>query len=275
VDVNAPGTQEPPRSEETSRADGIAGPSRRFNSVTRRKLSSRITQDLASEILLGHLQPGAQLPPEGQLADEFEVSRQVVREAVKHLEVIGMVVTRQGKPAAVAYPENWNEFSHELLEARRDAGQLDDMLLELLEMRRLIEIEAAALAAERATTTDLDALQKEVGRMESCLHDPAAYAARDFEFHQAILRGTRNRLLPLLGRQLRPALEFTREVSVRTGTAIPETSFAEHKRILEAIERRHPQAARDAMTEHLSWTANLTFSALQARLVTNDPQVLR
>lgn len=249
----------------SSESEG-AGVGRPFSSVARHNLASDVTRQLIKRVLEGGLRPGDQLPPENRLSSEFAVSRQVIREAMSNMSSLGLVITRQGKPAEMAPHESWNEFAPEILEGRRETGQLDAILLELLELRRLIEIEAVSLAAARATPADLKTMSEALIAMDGSLDDPAAYAISDIAFHQAILKGTRNRLLPLLSAQLRPFLEFTRELSARTRAGSLAVAHQSHRTIFDAIVAKDADAARTSMADHLSWTANLSFAELATHL---------
>lgn len=270
------GSREPPR--RTGREDDPKGGQparsgrRRFKSIATETLSGRISRQLIGDILRGEFAAGQEIPAEDQLAEEFGVSRPVVREAVKHLSVLGLVQSRQGRQTRVAPYESWNHFSPEILAARREAGAVEDVLLELLELRRMIELEAAALAATRATPPDIEAMQDALTALDRSLDDPAKFTQGDIEFHDAILRATRNHLVPRLFDLMRPLLEFGREISVSTRPQGPAVSQAGHRAIFEAVRRGSPSEARKAMEEHLSWTANLQLSEREVRLALDRAQ---
>ena len=215
-----------------------APPGHQFESVTRLTLGGKVTEVLVTEIVGGAFNAGDQLPAEMNLATQFGVSRQVIREAIGQLTLLGLVTTRQGAPSRIAPNENWNEFAPALLEARQATGAYDDILLELLELRRMIELDAAALAAERATASELVAMSQSLSDMDRCMLDPLAFSLHDLRFHQLIMLATRNRLLPLLFQQLRPLLAFGREISARSRPDGMSTSQAGHKAVLIAIEAR-------------------------------------
>ena len=243
-----------------------ASPGARFRSVASESLPRRVSRELIGGILRGDFSSGDELPSEDQLAKEFGVSRPVVREAVRHLRVLGLVHTRQGRQARVAPYEGWNHFAPDLLAARRDAGVVEDVLLELLELRRMIEVEAAASAAQRATPADLQALREALDALDSAATDIRQFTLADIQFHDAILHATQNHLLPRLFDLLRPLLEFGREISVSTRPQGTLVSQAGHRAVYEAIRAGSAEDARRHMEEHLSWTANLDFSERAVRL---------
>src|SRR3990170_2646334 len=187
------------------------------------------------------------------------VSRSVVREATKAVTMLGMIRSRQGRGTEVLPYENWNEFAPEVIEARRENRTVDEFLVHLLELRRIIEVEAAELAARRAEAEDIATMRSLVAAMEEVGDDVAAFARVDVRFHDAILAATGNRPLRSLLRSIEPALLTARTVSLTTRRAGVKRSTKEHRAIFEAIAGRSAQRARRAMSSHLSWTANLSL----------------
>ncbi len=229
-------------------------------------LSNQLATELVKDILQARYRPGDALPTEEDLARRYDVSRAVVREAVQAVSMLGLTDRRQGRNTHVSSPTEWNDFAPELLRARAELGIVEDVLVELLELRRLVEVEAAALAAERATDPDIQRLQEILAQMDAAVGKRQDYTPLDVAFHDAMLQATGNHLLPRLFAQLRPVLEFAREVSAMTRPDALVTSQREHAAICQAIADRSPQAARAAMSQHLSWTANLDFSERIAEL---------
>jgi GntR family galactonate operon transcriptional repressor len=232
----------------------------RFRSVATHTLPRQVARALVGSILLGELKPGEPLPAAGDLARQFEVSRPVVREALKIVATLGMVTSRQGHYSRVAERAAWNDLAPELLAARLEVGAVDDILGDSLELRRVIETEAAALAAERATREDLAVMREELDALNLATGNTDAYTVHDVAFHDAVLRATHNRLFRQLIDQMREVLVLTRAVSV---TAIPDRLPASqhgHKAIFEAIEARAPERARQAMADHLGWAERVNVS---------------
>jgi GntR family transcriptional regulator, galactonate operon transcriptional repressor len=234
----------------------------RFSSVRAETLSRRITREIIASIIQGHYGPGDLLPTEDELCQQLGVSRSVVREATKAVTILGMVRSRQGRGTEILPYENWNDFAPEVIEARRDLQTVDEFLVHLLELRRIIEVEAAGLAAQRAEEQDISTMASLVGAMEEVGDDVAAFARLDVGFHDAILAATGNRPLRSLLRSIEPALLTARQVSLATRQAGVRRSTKEHRAILEAITERSAARARRAMTSHLSWTANLSLDRL-------------
>ena len=243
-----------------SRSDTVgtrAGPAHRFASVTAETLSRRITRELIASIIQGHYGPGDLLPTEEELCQQLGVSRSVVREATKAVTILGMVRSRQGRGTEVLPDENWNEFAPEVIEARSDLQTVDEFLVHLLELRRIIEVEAAGLAARRADAEAIATMASLIAAMEDA-DDVEAFARLDVRFHDLILAATSNRPLRSLLRMIEPALLAARTVSLTTRRAGLKRSAKEHRMIADAIRERSATRARRAMTTHLSWTANLS-----------------
>lgn len=230
-----------------------------------------MSREIAKAILSGGFTTGSRLPSETELARFYDVSRPVVREAVKQLAALGLVHTHQGRGTMVAPAADWQEFSPELLAVRMELGDIDDLLLELLEIRRMLETEAAGLAAQRATAADLAVISGHLERMDERLHDLELFTKGDVAFHQAILEATRNRLVGTFFGPFQELLHEARTLSLRTRPGGALESQRGHRAIFNAINRRAPASARRAMAQHLSWTANLELGDLERRLRDRSP----
>jgi DNA-binding FadR family transcriptional regulator len=235
-----------------------------FQSLAAQTLSHQVAQALVASIVLGQFQPGDSLPAAGDLAREFKVSRPVVREALKEVSTLGMVESRQGRYTRVADRSAWNDLSPDLLSVRLAVGAVDDIIVDSLELRRVIETEAAALAAQRATDDDLAAMRETLEVLARELDDTPAYVAHDVAFHDAILRATNNRLFLRLLDQMRELLVLARTVSATARSDRRPESQAGHRAIFAAIERHDPEAARLAMADHLSWAESVNVGDYRA-----------
>lgn len=184
------------------------------------------------------------LPPERQLAEKLQVSRQVVREATKRLELQGLLEVRHGVGTKVVdrlhAPLN---RSFELL--MPEAG---DRLRNLTEMRAMIEPQLAAFAATRATTTDLRALRTAHQKLEAADNQEEAVNA-DMEFHRALAKAAGNPIADLMLESLAELGKDSRSQTI--GTVGKGPALEHHAQILAAIEKRQPEAAAKAMARHL------------------------
>jgi DNA-binding FadR family transcriptional regulator len=209
------------------------------------------------DIVAGALEPGDMLPREADLATQFSVSRGVAREAIRGLEERGLVSVKHGRGATVNADVEWDLFSPDVLAVLLESAQGAEVLREYLECRRILEIEAAGLAAERATAAHLsvlaDALAQMTAGAERAVSNPAAeafYHEADIAFHRAVIAATGNRALSRMTDPIHRALAAARRPLARPEQRL-QRSLPEHQRILTAIADHDPTAAREAMGAHL------------------------
>ncbi|NLX06468.1 MAG: FadR family transcriptional regulator [Phycisphaerae bacterium] len=204
---------------------------------------------LQRSIIAGGYEPGSVLSGEGKMAQELGVSRTVVREAMRVLEARGLVEIAQGKapryrggnPEAVS-------ASLEVLLMRKDHG-----LMDLLEVRRHLETEIAALAAERATPEQIEAMQQAIDDLRLAKDDLDAMVEADIRFHNLLAEATGNLVFRIILEPLMGVLQAARRQTLTvSGAAHPADR---HQIILEAIKRRSPDETRENMARHLELTA--------------------
>jgi DNA-binding FadR family transcriptional regulator len=221
------------------------------------RLHENVMRVLMGDIVGRRVQAGGWLPREADIAAQFGVSRGVARECIRGLEERGLVVVKHGRGATVRPEERWNVLDPDVLGALLDSGRGAAILGEYLESRRILEIEAAGLAAERAQQVHLAALSDAFDRMAAtasrALDSPAAeelYHEADIAFHRALIDATGNRALGSMTEPIHRALIAARRPLARPDVRL-ERSLPEHQRILAAVARAAPDAARDAMRDHL------------------------
>lgn len=206
-----------------------------------------IADFLAAQIRSGDLPPGARLPTEHALAERFEVSRPVVREAISRVKADGLVHSRQGSGLYVASPLDRRSFKVEV-----SPGEDFAVALKLFELRLPIEMAAARLSAARRTDEDLALMEAAHRDMEERDGDVEGQVAADLRFHHAIATATRNsyyvELMAYLGGVLHEGMRFARS---KSGTRVRGLTIEEHARILRAIRERNPELAALAVLTHI------------------------
>ncbi len=214
------------------------------------RLSDRLAVLLGDEIGAGVLRPGDRLPTEQQLAQWHGVSRTVVREAVHQLKSRQLVVSRQGSGVFVA-PTPLNQplaFDPAVL------GSVQ-AVVHVVELRRVIEAEMAAFAAERATRTQIAALRRALKAIDAAAAAGQDGVAEDLTFHRAIGEATGNPqftlLLGFLEQYLREGMRITRGNEARR-LDFMQAVRVEHGAIVEAIAARDPALARRRAREHMA-----------------------
>jgi DNA-binding FadR family transcriptional regulator len=212
---------------------------------------------LLADIVSGTPSPGGAALRETDIADRFGVSRGVARECVRGLEERGLVSVKPGRGATVNPPDRWAVFDPDVVSALLDAERGLEILGDYLECRRILEVEAVALAAERADDGDLAALSDALARMTAAAQraavNPAAedpYHEADRAFHRALIAATRNAALGTMLAPLWRALAAARRRPARHAPSL-DRSIAAHHRILGAIAHRDADEARAAMHDHL------------------------
>ena len=212
------------------------------------RLSDQVTAKLQSLITESHVRPGEKLPSERELCELLGVSRTVVREAVRTLVVKGMLDVRPGGGAIVRAPDP--AIVSELMTVMLRGGAGDVAFAHIQEVRRLLEVELAGLAAQRHNETDVLRIEGFLAAMVEHQNEPEQWAAADVGFHKAIAVATHNPLYPVL---LDSVAEMLVEVRL-TGIQLPETpqkAFVHHTRILDRIKAGDRAGARKAMQSHL------------------------
>lgn len=215
-----------------------------FQGVQNKKLGAQISRQLVKAILSGQYKPGDQLPPERELAVMFETSRVAVRDALGALIAKGILSSRQGSGTTVNQVEQWSTLDPEILMLRNGDSTFD----QLQEVRRIIEPELCALAAQRITPEEIEALRP---LSDLPLTDTIdQHVERDTNFHLMIARITKNTVLQVVLSSISDLLKEGRRRSFRVpGELVAAREW--HKKIFSAIERHDVDGARRAMMEHM------------------------
>lgn len=225
-----------------------------FTTVSRGlPLSDRVAASLQESMFAGHFQPGDQLPSERQLAEQFGVSRTVIREAVRSLAAKGLLKVRSGSGSRVA-----NVDARIVADSMRLFLRAQESVdyQKIHDVRSALEINIAGLVAERATDADVAELRDILAAMVETADDPRLASQFDLEFHRNLARMTYNELYPIM---LDSIGEVMMEIRLVTLSAPGRTAEAvgEHGSILDAITARDPQATRSAMRDHLAQSRRL------------------
>jgi DNA-binding FadR family transcriptional regulator len=208
---------------------------------------SQVLQKLRKMVEEGHFPPGSKLPPERALAAQLGVGRPSLREAIKALNVLEVLESRRGAGTFVkagqppAIP--WFGLS------REDPAELG--VLDLLEVRKIIEPRAAWLAATRAGQHHLVEIEAARQKFEMHGDDGGLTAQLDYELHSAIIRGAQNPVLDMIDRFLRMHI-FRKQIAGARFMPDLVRMRQDHKAIVEAILKRQADAAEKAMIDHLN-----------------------
>ena len=217
--------------------------------VQHTKVFERVAEQIEKRILEGELRKGDRLPTERELAEQFQVSRTAVREAMKSLAQKGLIDMRPGRGTIVidgAREAMQNSISLMMKMKLGEVGGSDN----LVEFRVILETEIAALAAARATEKEISAMRAAILVMDESLNDADAFISADNAFHEALAQATQNALILILINSIVHLLSEQRKQIFETEGG-PQRGQIHHRRILESVVRRDPEAARAAMRSHL------------------------
>lgn len=190
---------------------------------------------------------GQRLPTERELAASNDVSRNVVREAIRLLVREGLVDVKQGSGTYVT--DGTSKALSEWLNLTFALAGGKDALAQLVEARNIIEPTLAALAAERATEDDIREMRAAIEEMDLVSDDPDAFIEADQRFHLMVARASYNSVVPLMLGPIVDLLKAQRSEVFRTEDTSPAQGF--HRAIIDAIERRDSQSAFASMKAHL------------------------
>lgn len=220
-----------------------------FQKIERKRLPELVANEIEEAIIAGEYPIESQLPSEQQLANQFGVSRNVVREAFKFLKERGLISIMNGSGAYVSQPSS-EQTSSALGRYLRLLGAHDSIEM-LYEARRLLEGANARLAAQRAEPADIETLFECLQRMREHGGSIERWSAADLDFHLAVAKATHNPFLAVL---LEPFVDQLRGV-IAEGYHVPgavERGLQAHIRLLNFIQTKDADGAYQAIIEHLS-----------------------
>jgi DNA-binding FadR family transcriptional regulator len=218
-----------------------------------RKLYQYIVDEIGQRIIRGRYRTKEVLPTEDQLSGELNVSRGVLREAIKVLTQKGLIQTRPRVGTQVLPRENWNLFDPDVLVWRLQIEDKTTFLKNVTEVRRLIESEAARQAARRATDAEIVDIRKTLSKMQDLLSNDSHYVYEDYLeldilFHSKILKASHNDLLSQIGSTVRNAVHKARE-SDTADIDVQKESLPLHSAIVNGICDKNSDAAYQASQE--------------------------
>lgn len=216
-----------------------------FEAVRRDKVYEGVAKQI-ERLILKKLQPGDKLPSERELTELLHVSRSSIRDAIRSLELMGMVEPRQGAGTIV------REISSESLvnPLANALKHKSELVHELLDFRIMLEPQLSARAATRVSDDEIAEMEEILERQERKLRNAELTVAEDSEFHYAIALASGNSVVLKVLDTLMDLLRESRERSLQV-EGRQQKSLAGHRRILAAIKRRDSEGAKVAMRRHI------------------------
>jgi len=232
------------------------------NIGTRTPLVEQVVNEIQGLIFEKQLVPGMKLPSERELCEQLGVSRTVLREAVRMLVSKGLLETRPGVGTTVR--EVSSTQISEPLSLLLSSGKASISLDHIHQVRRILEVEIAEIAAMQAGEEDLAELKRILEAMEKASNERGSFAELDSQFHAALTRTTHNPLLSILIDSIQDLMLDVR-LLVQEYPDLHDEVMPDHRRILDRVSARDPKGARRAMEIHLEHARRIQQEFLAAR----------
>jgi len=216
-----------------------------FETVRRNKVYEGVAKQI-ERLILKKLRPGDKLPSERELAEMLEVSRSSIRDAIRSLELMGMVEPRQGAGTIVREISS-DSLVNPLANARK---RKEELIGELLDFRMMLEPPLAARAATRVSSDEVSEMEEILERQEKKVQGGESTIGEDSEFHYAVALASGNSVVLKVLDTLMDLLRDSRERSLQV-EGRQQKSVAGHRRILDALKRHDSEAAKVAMRRHI------------------------
>lgn len=218
-----------------------------FKPLEKKRYSEQIAEMIQEKILKQRLQQGTRLPTERELAEEFQVSRTVIREAIRELEVAGLVRIKKGPKGGIFIDNAYHKPLSASLRKLITSGWIN--VDHILEVRMLIEPYIASQASLKAKKSDIEAMRSLLQNSSAHLDDVALLKKNNIEFHLLIAKASGNPVFSILMRSVMDILEeIARDFLV---LSIERDFLQAHKEIFDLIVQRDPEKVRKAIEEDI------------------------
>lgn len=218
-----------------------------FSNIRRASTVERIVENLINLIKQHSLKMGDKLPSERQLCEVIGVSRPILREALKALQVMNIIDIRQGAGAYVKRLE-----PEDVVEHLDIVFHLDESLYrDLYEARRVLEAALAGMAAQHITGDEIEAISESIKGAAAHIDDADIFLERDLELHDMIMKASRNRVIPVFMQSINKLSMILRKQS-NSQSPIRQNTIRDHEQIFAAIKNRDPAEASRAMEQHIA-----------------------
>ncbi|HLI05030.1 MAG TPA: FadR/GntR family transcriptional regulator [Ktedonobacteraceae bacterium] len=232
-----------------------------FSSLQRQNLTEQVVREIGLSIMRNDFKPGDTLASEPELSLQFQVSRPVLREALKILSSKGLLESRPKTGTRIRPRAAWNILDPGVIDWLFEVGPDPSFLDALCEMRLMFEPMAARLATTRATDEEIQTIEECYRRMDEGVSFPDAYIPADLAFHAAICAAAHNEILQKITATLTTSLQVSRIITSR----LPGANLAAmpvHRAVMEAIRQRDEQAAEASMRKLVILTTDDIHRAL-------------
>lgn len=233
--------------------------------IKTKKIYEEIVDQVRQLIEDGYLNPGDRLPAERELVKSFQVSRSSIREALSALEMMGFLEVRTGEGIFIKQIKAEPLIGTLFRALQPDRGTL----IELLEVRKMVEVQAAVYAAQRASIKEINLLEQALEDMEKDLDNSDSISEKtDLKFHYTVAAASNNTIIIHLMDVLAESLQYLIEASrwkLDQGKHTAEMLYSEHYGIYEAIKEKDQNKARKRMLKHLNGIERVLSKAIEAK----------
>ncbi|WHH61296.1 FadR/GntR family transcriptional regulator [Petroclostridium sp. X23] len=225
-----------------------------IKSIGRKNVVDEVYAQMRELILSGEWPPNSKIPSENELSRAFDVSRNTIRNAIQKLKTMGVLITKQGEGSFVcgSTAENIAESFIPVICLNKKE------IIEILEFRKIIEIESVGLAAIKGNEQDINTIKQYLNMMSNALQDYRQYSIADYQFHLSIAKASQNSILYSVMIKLEELIySHLEEMNKDLG---PAMSIENHKKIFNAIKDREPELARLLLKENIELSINILKS---------------
>jgi GntR family transcriptional repressor for pyruvate dehydrogenase complex len=220
-----------------------------------KRIYEKIVDQISTLVAEGQIKAGDKLPSERDLAERLQVSRASVREALSALEIMGLLEIRSGEGTYIKHVN----IASVIVPLPRALSLETDTIFELMEVRKILETQAAVLAAERAEYQDLSVMRDSLTEIRKGLNADRQGYLCNRNFHDAIAEGTKNRMLIHMLHVISDTMQQTLKTNwadILEKEGMPDLLYQEHEEIYQAIEAKLPEEAHARMLRHLERIEN-------------------
>jgi len=233
----------------------------RFSPVKKEKISDVVTEKLKEAILSGNFKPGYKFPSERELGGQFQVSRIVIRESLRKLEAIGLLIIKRGSGMFVAASDS-GAISDALINALK-IQRVD--IEEITEARLTMEPAVARLAAEKITHEYINVLKANIDEAQDLVNKNSIAKDKNIDFHGLIAEATQNRVVRL---SMKSVLNSVRKIHTpdKFQSERDQAAISFHKKIFKAIKEKNPQKTEELMRKHIMKVRGLLQSTEKTKV---------
>ena len=240
-----------------------------FNNIKRKSVVDEIIEEFKQKLISGDLKPGQKLPSESELVEQFGVGRSALREAIKMLGALGVIDIRRGDGTYIVSEVSSESLNELVFQVILEAG----MNLELLELRKRLQIGYCQLCAEKASASDIEIIEKAANKFESLSYrkdiDIEQLTQADLNFHSSIIDATKNSLMIRICYSIEEI--FFGSIRNTVSNIVRQQEGSEgHRKILTAIKERNPESIRKAVISSLEGLSkDLEASTIKEKLASS------